>query len=79
VPAAPLADAEGSGRPSILAPLEEALLQWFFELREQGFMVSVRLIKLRACELSAFVEKRYGKTIWQFVDSLQAIKLFCEQ
>ena len=47
-----------SGRPSILAPLEEALLRWFFERREQGFMVSVCLITLRACELSALFRRK---------------------
>ncbi len=47
-----------SGRPSILAPLEDALLRWFFELREQGFMVSVRLKTLRACKLSALFRRK---------------------
>ena len=46
------------GRSSILEPLQEPLLQWFFELREQGFMVSVRLITLKACELSGVFRRK---------------------
>jgi transposase-like protein len=42
-----------TGRPSNLVDHELELKRWFFELREQGFMVSVRLITLKACELSA--------------------------
>ena len=41
-----------TGRPSLLDPLGQDLMRWFFELREQGFMVSVRLVVLKACELS---------------------------
>ena len=57
----PLAANRGSlhtGRVSILLGMEEELLRWFFELREQGFMVSVRLFTLRACELSAAFRRK---------------------
>ena len=37
----------------MLEPLGEVLMRWFFELREQGFIVFVRLMTLKACELSA--------------------------
>jgi transposase-like protein len=40
-----------SGRASVILDLGENLLRWFFELREQGIIVSVRLFTLRACEL----------------------------
>jgi hypothetical protein len=47
------------GRQSVLAPVDEQLLRWSFELREQGFMVSVQLFTLKACEVStAFRRKR---------------------
>ena len=41
------------GRQSVLAPVEEQLLIWFFKLCEQGFMVSVQLLTLKACKVSA--------------------------
>jgi hypothetical protein len=41
------------GYQSILASVEADLLRWFFELREQGIMVSTRLIVIKASQLSA--------------------------
>ncbi len=36
-------------------------MRWFFELREQGFMVSVQLLTLKACEVSAAFRRRTEK------------------
>ncbi|KAI2495635.1 hypothetical protein MHU86_18864 [Fragilaria crotonensis] len=47
-----------AGRASVLAPLENQLMRWFFELREQGFIISVRLFTLKACELSAAFRRK---------------------
>jgi hypothetical protein len=52
------------GRQSVLALVKEQLLRWFFELREQGFMVTVQLLTLKACEVSAaFRRKRREQKI----------------
>ena len=42
-----------AGHPSILASVEADLLSWFFELCEQGIMVSTRLIVIKASQLNA--------------------------
>ena len=41
-----------AGRKSILGPVEEALIRWFFELREQGMAISVKMMIVKASELS---------------------------
>jgi uncharacterized membrane protein YfbV (UPF0208 family) len=41
-----------TGKPSLLAPIEEELLMWFNEKRDQGIMLSNRLVVLQACRLS---------------------------
>ena len=59
-----------SGRVSILSGLEEQLLSWFFELQEQGIMVTVQSITLRASKLcDAFRRKsiRAKELIRQFL------------
>ena len=40
-----------AGRKSALLPVEEDLLRWFFEMREQGMGVSVRMMVSKASEL----------------------------
>ncbi len=46
-----------AGRASNPSGLKDRLLRWFFELREQGIMVSVRLITLRALRTVCCVQK----------------------
>ena len=45
--------AVSTGRQSILAPVQDELLQWFFCLRAQGIMLSTRLVVVKASTLSA--------------------------
>ena len=52
IPDASHRHSQHEGRSSMLDPLGEVLMRWFFELREQGFIVSVPLMTLKACELS---------------------------
>ena len=76
-----------SERASILSGLEEQLLRWFFELREQGIMVSVRLITLRACKLCAVFRRKSIRakdlSILQFLASnkivLRAVTHECQR
>ena len=49
------------GRGSILSSFQEELMRWIFELREQGFMLSVRLFTLRVCELSALFRRKTNR------------------
>jgi hypothetical protein len=76
-----------AGRASILAPLENQLMRWFFEQREQGFIVSVRLFTLKACEFSAAfcqkTERAKDLTVRRFLVSnkivLRAITHECQR
>ena len=46
------------GRRSCLFDIDDTLLQWIFELRQQGMAVSYRMLELKACELlPAFCHK----------------------
>ena len=40
------------GMPSVLEPIEDEILFWFFELRERGMKISVRMMVLKATELA---------------------------
>ena len=40
-----------AGRKSVLLPVKEELLTWYFEMREQGMHVSVRMMVSKASEL----------------------------
>jgi hypothetical protein len=48
----PSAGSLHQGMPSVLEPIEDEILFWFFELRERGMKVSVRMIVLKATELA---------------------------
>ena len=48
---APNAGSLYAGRQSCLKGIEEDILQWFFELRERGMIISVRMVLLKASEL----------------------------
>jgi hypothetical protein len=41
----------GRGRPSMLEPFKEELLQWLFEFRQDGMAVSVRMFRLKVSEV----------------------------
>ena len=41
-----------SGRPSLLQPVKDELVTWFLQMREQGIIISVRLVIIRASLLS---------------------------
>jgi transposase-like protein len=47
----PNASSVHRGRVSFLTDVEEEILFWFFELRERGMKISVRMVMLKACEL----------------------------
>ena len=49
------------GRASILKQHEEALLQWFYDHRSQGIMVSVKLMTLKAGELHSSFRRKSSK------------------
>jgi hypothetical protein len=48
----PIAGSLHQGMPSVLEPIEDNILFWFFELRERGLKVSVRMVVLKATELA---------------------------
>ena len=50
------------GRNSHLLPLEESLLQYVFETREQGHNVSVRMVMNEACKLDATFRRKASHT-----------------
>ena len=50
-----------TGHKSILHEFEEDLLRWFFELREQGMGISVRMMILKASELKADYRRRSAR------------------
>jgi hypothetical protein len=48
----------GKGRPSSLAPIQDEILQWLFELRQDGMPVSVRLFRLQICKLDGHFRRK---------------------
>jgi transposase-like protein len=46
----PLSTTTGAGRKSSLSPLRDDLLQWIFELRQDGMAVSSRMVIIRVCQ-----------------------------
>jgi hypothetical protein len=49
------------GRPSILAPIEDELKRWFTEKRDQGIMISTRLVTVQACRLNAQFRRKTAR------------------
>jgi hypothetical protein len=47
-----------SGRISCLAPFQNDLLRFIFELREQGMAVSINMVKIKAAQLSTEFEQK---------------------
>ena len=56
-----------SGRPSFLKPLEDDLMAWFLQMREQGVMVSTRLVVVKASQLSAQFRRKTSRAKDQIV------------
>jgi transposase-like protein len=46
----PLSTTTGAGRKSYLSPIRDDLLQWIFELRQDGMAVSSRMVIIRVCQ-----------------------------
>jgi hypothetical protein len=61
-----------TGQPSMLAPIKEELLRWFNEKRDQGIMLSTRLVSLQACRLSADFRRKSTRAKDQTVRRLLA-------
>jgi hypothetical protein len=52
----------GKGRPSSLAQYEAILMQWFYEMRQKGMAVSIRLIAVRVCQLDSSFRRKGAQT-----------------
>ena len=57
----------GKGRPSSLAQYEAILMQWFYEMRQKGMAVSIRLISLRVCQLDSDFRRKGPQTRYGIV------------
>jgi hypothetical protein len=49
------------GRTSILAPVDDELIRWFTEKRDQGVMLSIRLVTLQASRLCADFRRKSAR------------------
>ena len=56
-----------NGRVSFLKPLENDLLTWFLQMREQGIMISTRLVVVKASQLSAEFRRKTSRSKDQIV------------
>jgi hypothetical protein len=56
-----------SGRPSSLNAHKDTLLQWFYEIRQGGMPVTMRLIVLRVSQLSAGFRRKGQQTKYSVV------------
>ena len=56
-----------NGRVSFLKPLEDNLLTWFLQMREQGIMISTRLVVVKASQLSAEFRRKTSRSKDQIV------------
>jgi hypothetical protein len=57
----------GKGRPSSLAQYEDTLMQWFYEMRQKGMAVSIRLISVRVCQLDSSFRRKGDQTRYGIV------------
>lgn len=60
------------GRPSCLEPIEDDILKWIFELREQGMPVSTKMVVMKASQIDSTFRR---KSDWT---KLQAVRRFTQ-
>ena len=56
-----------SGRPSLLQAVKDELVTWFLQMREQGIIISVRLVIIRASLLSPDFRRKSDRAKDQIV------------